>query len=346
MSALVNFSSISPGARGGAAGLLDFQTLAARPNFRLSAGFSFAAVFVYLAGCLTLHLWMAGLAAQTTAFARRLIKLLINRDMIVLFGFRATTDFGGVWGPMFAPLLKTGQSSWLVPCVGLPLVSWTFLWFAIELAAWRLRRVWQEEPPSAGRLWLEQKLVTPIVGVAFLHRWMRRKLERNPIGWLEQRTWSGRRGHVGLVRGHGVALQRRPRRPVTPTGSSTTCKISWAGCCSWAWPPARRQLSARTRNRRHGTAPGVPHDGGPNHRRTRARPFWPVPARRHPLCRGLVLFQESRGIYPGLGRPGGDAILLRRLPGHAGHRTCTIRSAGNTSSPPSCPRFSWACSCP
>ena len=28
--------------------------------------------------------------------------------------------------------------------------------------------------------------------LTFFRRWMRRKLERNPIGWLEQRTWSGR----------------------------------------------------------------------------------------------------------------------------------------------------------
>ena len=62
----------------------------------------------------------------------------------------------------------------------------------IGFAAWRLRRVWQEEPKSARRLWLEQKLCTPVIWADFLRRWMRRKLDRNPIGWLEQRTWSGR----------------------------------------------------------------------------------------------------------------------------------------------------------
>jgi ABC-type transport system involved in multi-copper enzyme maturation permease subunit len=31
-----------------------------------------------------------------------------------------------------------------------------------------------------------------VIGVAFLRGWMRRKLARNPIGWLEQRRWSGR----------------------------------------------------------------------------------------------------------------------------------------------------------
>ena len=72
------------------------------------------------------------------------------------------------------------------------LMSILFLWLVTELAAWNLRRFWREEPPSAGRVWLEKKLTTPVLMVSFLRNWMRRKLERNPIGWLEARTWSGR----------------------------------------------------------------------------------------------------------------------------------------------------------
>jgi ABC-type transport system involved in multi-copper enzyme maturation permease subunit len=45
---------------------------------------------------------------------------------------------------------------------------------------------------SARQLWLEEVLCAPIVGVTFLRWWMRRKLDHNPIGWLEQRSWSGR----------------------------------------------------------------------------------------------------------------------------------------------------------
>jgi hypothetical protein len=33
---------------------------------------------------------------------------------------------------------------------------------------------------------------TPAYGLKFFRRWMRSTLERNPIGWLERRTWSGR----------------------------------------------------------------------------------------------------------------------------------------------------------
>jgi ABC-type transport system involved in multi-copper enzyme maturation permease subunit len=39
---------------------------------------------------------------------------------------------------------------------------------------------------------LQQTFCTPVLWLSFFRRWMHRKLERNPIGWLEQRTWSGR----------------------------------------------------------------------------------------------------------------------------------------------------------
>lgn len=70
--------------------------------------------------------------------------------------------------------------------------SVSVLVFAVMFAAHRIRRSWREEPPSARVEKLEQVLLQPVVGKGFLHRWMRRKLERNPIGWLEQRQWSGR----------------------------------------------------------------------------------------------------------------------------------------------------------
>jgi ABC-type transport system involved in cytochrome c biogenesis permease component len=35
-------------------------------------------------------------------------------------------------------------------------------------------------------------LSTPVIGAALLRSWLRRKLERNPVGWLETRSWTGR----------------------------------------------------------------------------------------------------------------------------------------------------------
>lgn len=60
------------------------------------------------------------------------------------------------------------------------------------MAAVITKRNWQERPPSPFAIWLKNKLCTPVVMLDLLQRWMKRKLDRNPIGWLEQRTWSGR----------------------------------------------------------------------------------------------------------------------------------------------------------
>jgi len=68
------------------------------------------------------------------------------------------------------------------------LLSLGCLW----LAARNVRRRWREEPPSARVQQMEKVFCQPVIGVAFLRGWMRRKLARNPIGWLEQRRWSGR----------------------------------------------------------------------------------------------------------------------------------------------------------
>ncbi|MBI3849341.1 MAG: hypothetical protein HY298_03465 [Verrucomicrobia bacterium] len=64
--------------------------------------------------------------------------------------------------------------------------------FVALLAARRVDQTWREEPPSARILWWERTFCTPIIWLTFFRRMMRHKLERNPIGWLEQRTWSGR----------------------------------------------------------------------------------------------------------------------------------------------------------
>jgi ABC-type transport system involved in multi-copper enzyme maturation permease subunit len=49
-----------------------------------------------------------------------------------------------------------------------------------------------ERPPHPLGLWFRRRFCTPVLMRGLLHRWMRRSLDRNPIGWLERRTWSGR----------------------------------------------------------------------------------------------------------------------------------------------------------
>jgi ABC-type transport system involved in multi-copper enzyme maturation permease subunit len=138
-----------------------------------------------------------------------LVALCIIVGQLMMFAFRApsvvwpqyTSDFaflegagvlgnsGGMWA-LYSRLGSTSQFLWvggqffLISLLGLAIV--------IGFAGRKIRRSWREEPPSARQQWMTGTFCTPVIGVAFLRRFMRRKLERNPIGWLEQRTWTGR----------------------------------------------------------------------------------------------------------------------------------------------------------
>lgn len=107
-------------------------------------------------------------------------------------GLFAATDLEAWWGLLFGSIRRTSQIAWFEAEIGMALLSVLTLLLAVELAAFVLRRVWQSNPPPPSRVWLEQRLTTPIVGVSLFRAWLRHKLEHNPIGWLEQRTWTGR----------------------------------------------------------------------------------------------------------------------------------------------------------
>src|SRR6185436_14392499 len=66
------------------------------------------------------------------------------------------------------------------------------LLLAICFAAFQIRRTWREEPPPLWVQGVQRTFLTPVVWKKTFHRWMRWTLNRNPIGWLEQRTWTGR----------------------------------------------------------------------------------------------------------------------------------------------------------
>jgi len=66
------------------------------------------------------------------------------------------------------------------------------LFFMVLISAVLTARSWQDRPTHPLQIWIQRQLCTPVVMLDLLQRWMKQKLERNPIGWLEQRTWSGR----------------------------------------------------------------------------------------------------------------------------------------------------------
>jgi len=80
----------------------------------------------------------------------------------------------------------------LLASIGTLLISTIVLMWAAAIAAVFTRRNWQQRPQNPFAIWLTNKFCTPVVMLGVLRHWMKRKLDRNPIGWLEQRTWSGR----------------------------------------------------------------------------------------------------------------------------------------------------------
>ena len=104
-------------------------------------------------------------------------------------GFAVVGMHSGQWGQ----LLTMFKGSPVFTAVGMAaVISIAALMLAVVFAANRIRHTWRDEPPSARVQKFEAVFCQPRFGVGLLRRWMLRKLEHNPLGWLEQRRWSGR----------------------------------------------------------------------------------------------------------------------------------------------------------
>ncbi len=139
-------------------------------------------------------------------------RIEISAERAMATGFLVLTSLGGGW------LFRWGGVNQITLALAqTTLVSLVVLVAAVLAAGARIRHSWQEAPLSPRQVRWQQAFCTPVLWVAFFRRWMRRRLERNPIGWLEQRTWSGRLVTWGwfavLVSIYSVALTDPYFRP-------------------------------------------------------------------------------------------------------------------------------------
>jgi ABC-type transport system involved in multi-copper enzyme maturation permease subunit len=189
LSVLVNFSAMCWAL---AAGLLAsawskvwlralFRAAALAIAFLILLGFSFGCWVLLPAMSSGRRAWFAGSNAMA--------QFQTSSDYVLAAGMGFVSNISGNW-PSYLRMASVNQLFSAMAQV--TAFSVVVLALAILASGAKTRRSWQDESRSTRQIWLEKTFCTPFLWLSFFRGWMRRKLERNPIGWLEQRTWTGR----------------------------------------------------------------------------------------------------------------------------------------------------------
>jgi ABC-type transport system involved in multi-copper enzyme maturation permease subunit len=183
ISALVNFSSICLAL---GAGLI--ASCRTRLWTRALAG-SAAVGFLFFFCFLGLLPWTLEMSPATLKLAMR----LPADEPGALFenGLAMAIDDQGLWQQGLS-WLGTGPQLLVRSYAAAAVLSLGALYLLFRFSAWNLDRSWQERPASTRILWLRERFFKPLVFRKQLRAWLRWQLQRNPVGWLEQRSWSGR----------------------------------------------------------------------------------------------------------------------------------------------------------
>ena len=98
-----------------------------------------------------------------------------------------TARWNGIWamGPSI-------QAQWFACMFGCLAGAFMLLLLTVGLAAKQVSRSWREEALPRKFVKMRRTLTTPIVAVRALRTRLSRSLDRNPIGWLQHYSWSGR----------------------------------------------------------------------------------------------------------------------------------------------------------
>jgi ABC-type transport system involved in multi-copper enzyme maturation permease subunit len=100
-------------------------------------------------------------------------------------------QWGGPWDNIWSMGLSTSRD-WIEIVAIIGVCALLMLLFSVLLAARRVERTWQEEPVSRRIAKAKAVLTRPRFATGALRRRLSRSLERNPIGWLQHYSWSGR----------------------------------------------------------------------------------------------------------------------------------------------------------
>lgn len=108
------------------------------------------------------------------------------------YGLRTLIGDGwGYWSDIITMYSRKGVPIWR-PLLTMAACAAAMTGLLLAWTIFRVRSQWHEQPPSRLARWFKRFGLTPAYLMDYYRRWLRRGLERNPVGWLEQRQWSDR----------------------------------------------------------------------------------------------------------------------------------------------------------
>jgi ABC-type transport system involved in multi-copper enzyme maturation permease subunit len=135
-----------------------------------------------------LHLTALSWAIAASLMASSLCKRLFSALFLALI-------LNAVYAAVFYASISLGPKA-------VALNSFLCLFISFGVAIANSDKSTLDPPISLDKEIFRKELCTPSVGVGVFKKWMRWRLENNPVGWLEQRTVSGRMatwGWLGLI---------------------------------------------------------------------------------------------------------------------------------------------------
>lgn len=181
LSALVNFSALCLAA---AAGL---TASAATKVWTRALALGMTLAFVLLIA--SLHL-LAFFIVSFVNFGRTPFSS-VAQEAPTAIGWVMSTNWERAWQHVFGSM-RLGAGTILATYVAFAGCALLVLLLLIRAAGWMVKHNWRQRPLSARALRLQEVLFKPTFFQKPLRRWLRWELQRNPIGWLERRSWSGR----------------------------------------------------------------------------------------------------------------------------------------------------------
>jgi ABC-type transport system involved in cytochrome c biogenesis permease component len=157
---------------------------------RINGAVALAAVFALAAySAFAISTMAAVTIAGVFTGPQQWLEVSVGEFIEVSFEFVWNSE-GTMWNEIFS--YPSATRAVLAGMLFLSLSALLFLILWGLFAASVLRRNWQDKPKTRRQAEVENFLFKPVFWTALFRRWMRRSLERNPIGWLEKRSWTGR----------------------------------------------------------------------------------------------------------------------------------------------------------